>query len=1073
MVSQITVTGGNDSGSANRSGGETLNGNGIIASVTGYSVNSEGQSLFTTPCLGIGYSGFSNAADYSFVTTTTPTTPFASGGTYTTLTDSNGILLTFIGSGVSGVTSTSIGTIGGNAGTYTYTNGSNSSTFKVTNTAWYGTVAQSGSWGEYNANGNFNALFFPTDSGFIAGKSTMDAAKTNLSQTFATQQINSIRDGVLILNSSRVNGDASSAKAMPLADGSGYNIQVVDKDNNNLGAENVISYAFLPYGTEGLAAGQILTRTSNMWEGGNITESFAISSTENFTITHEGTGTYRLTFSEESGFSSQTGSLFINGFATQGYGIWNGFGGVHENFKSFYTYTANADGSYTIQSRNYSKDTNSDYPLIDANFSFAYVSHDGLGEAKFSDTYNPGYNPGVKGSSDYAGGYLAFDHTHKTNNYKDFTNMTSTASCLKLDTLCQRGDLWIALNGTRVGGNNNEGDPSGFLSEGVLLATVADNGNRAVVKADAMDYRGLISIDRYNNGVDEVTVPISAAFFPNSGPWTTGRIALSGSAINRQEGNVDGYTLTKTGTGDYTLDIAGGSPTDGIVLAIARANASPTTMIVTPNFEAGNWDMAMVNSSSGTLTDHGSGLTFVYLPSRLGSEGFLSGYVSPDGSLRSFALYDDRITVEHLDTGRWAITPGEGMDLDSSFLLLTAADEDAKAYLSYEPVYGEDGELLRFLIEAMSMTDNTQLIDTTFAFAILDSNGRMYEAVPEPSSVVLLLCGIAFLAYSLALKKNLKSNGSTPAKSAGFTLVELLVVIAIIGMLVGLLLPAVQQAREAARLMQCANNMRQIALAMLNYESGQRTLPPAYTESTEQTRETYKIPYATLNGLVFILPYIEQQAIYDQFDLTKNWNNTSKNSSGVSNSDAYKQEIAGFKCPTTPQRGDYASDYAANTAIQSTAGAIAAKIKDGTIQDRSTPHYGYWESALSPWCWNTWYGVNYLAKPRPISEIRDGTSNSMLYFEDCGRPYLYKKGVYQGTNNAGGEKWADLEAFYHAHCVPFQNVNNSNETYSFHTGGCNTSFCDGSVRFISDSIDLDTYVSLFTCKAGDLVKDTY
>lgn len=309
-----------------------------------------------------------------------------------------------------------------------------------------------------------------------------------------------------------------------------------------------------------------------------------------------------------------------------------------------------------------------------------------------------------------------------------------------------------------------------------------------------------------------------------------------------------------------------------------------------------------------------------------------------------------------------------------------------------------------------------------------------------------------------------------PPRRLGFTLVELLVVIAIIGMLVGLLLPAVQQAREAARLMQCSNNMHQIALAMLNYESTNKTLPPAYTESTAQTREKYKIPYATFNGLVFVLPYMDQTAIYSMFDLTKNWNNTAKNWNGTStNAEAGKQEINMFKCPTTPERGQYASDYAANTGIQFGAGEIAAKIKDGTISNNhSKSQAQYWESALSPWCWNTWYNSNYLAKPRPLAEVRDGTSNSMLYFEDCGRPYLYKRGVYQGTNNALGEKWADLEAFYHSHNVPFQNVNNSNETYSFHTAGCNTSFVDGSVHYINNSIDLDTYLSLFTCKANDI-----
>ncbi|MBP3693332.1 MAG: DUF1559 domain-containing protein [Thermoguttaceae bacterium] len=309
-------------------------------------------------------------------------------------------------------------------------------------------------------------------------------------------------------------------------------------------------------------------------------------------------------------------------------------------------------------------------------------------------------------------------------------------------------------------------------------------------------------------------------------------------------------------------------------------------------------------------------------------------------------------------------------------------------------------------------------------------------------------------------------------RRCGFTLVELLVVIAIIGMLVGLLLPAVQQAREAARKMSCSNNMRQIALAMLNYESQNKTLPPAYTYTTADTRKKYKIPYNTFNGLVFILPQMEQTAIYQMFDLTKIWYDTSANSTGNSNADAYKHEIDGFKCPTTPMRGEYASDYAANTAIRPDSGTIKTARNNGQLSNRSAPRSDYWESALSPWCWNTDPATDYLAKPRTLAEIRDGASNTMLYFEDAGRPYYCKRGTAQSTTQkTDGEKWADYAAYYHSHEAPFQNVNNSNETFSFHMGGCNTSFADGSVRFITDGTDLDVYASLFTCNAADIVSE--
>src|SRR5438876_1373568 len=91
----------------------------------------------------------------------------------------------------------------------------------------------------------------------------------------------------------------------------------------------------------------------------------------------------------------------------------------------------------------------------------------------------------------------------------------------------------------------------------------------------------------------------------------------------------------------------------------------------------------------------------------------------------------------------------------------------------------------------------------------------------------------------------------------GFTLVELLVVIAIIGVLVALLLPAVQAAREAARRAQCSNNLKQLSLALLNYETVHNTLPPAGIDSNQ------------MSWAVLLLPYFEQQALYDQFNFNK------------------------------------------------------------------------------------------------------------------------------------------------------------------------------------------------------------
>ena len=126
----------------------------------------------------------------------------------------------------------------------------------------------------------------------------------------------------------------------------------------------------------------------------------------------------------------------------------------------------------------------------------------------------------------------------------------------------------------------------------------------------------------------------------------------------------------------------------------------------------------------------------------------------------------------------------------------------------------------------------------------------------------------------------MKSNRS---RGRGFTLVELLVVIAIIGILVALLLPAIQAAREAARRVQCTNNMKQIGLAILNYESNKKQLPLAYTPYYTGPYKVGLCPGTTKPGplasstpvhhfvLTFILPYLEQQALYDGIDQKLDW----------------------------------------------------------------------------------------------------------------------------------------------------------------------------------------------------------
>jgi prepilin-type N-terminal cleavage/methylation domain-containing protein/prepilin-type processing-associated H-X9-DG protein len=286
------------------------------------------------------------------------------------------------------------------------------------------------------------------------------------------------------------------------------------------------------------------------------------------------------------------------------------------------------------------------------------------------------------------------------------------------------------------------------------------------------------------------------------------------------------------------------------------------------------------------------------------------------------------------------------------------------------------------------------------------------------------------------------------SSSPGFTLVELLAVIAVIGILMTLLLPAVQAAREAARRMQCRNNLKQIGLAIHNYEATFGAFPPPRTRRPGH------------NMLTFILPYLEQQVVFNRFDLSQNW-------SATINRPARDVEINLFLCPTAPSnrtvnnRRYYASDYAVCEYFPNSADRRRL-ISDGHISDRSD-----WYNLFQP----------DFEGPSTIAAVRDGLSNTFMLFEDAGRPLKYLENGRRGDPNASpmeplsGAAWAaeDADFWLHHVCHASQmfNCTNNNEIYSFHPDGANFLYGDGSVHFHPDNMDAESFVSLFTRAAGD------
>ena len=322
---------------------------------------------------------------------------------------------------------------------------------------------------------------------------------------------------------------------------------------------------------------------------------------------------------------------------------------------------------------------------------------------------------------------------------------------------------------------------------------------------------------------------------------------------------------------------------------------------------------------------------------------------------------------------------------------------------------------------------------------------------------------------------------STVRARHGFTLVELLVVIAIIGILIALLLPAVQAAREIARRTQCLNNMKQLGLAMHGHIDARQTLPPMFTQDGAyyseaevgyKTKAKYheQLPIQTdHNFIAFILPYMEQVNVHTIYRFDRHFKDPL-------NKPAYSTRIPFLLCPTAP---------APETRPESAAAAWAAFPSDYAIHFRFQPG---WRThflnarAITNRGSYLWFAPYKQNEESPVARISDGLSNTILIIECGGRPGEYNVEGANGGNTTliTGAGWVDQDAWFdtgnwcdgkvlNVGGTQAFNCLNNNEIWSFHNGGCNFLMGDGSVKFLSQTIDLDTFVSLTTAYAGDIV----
>lgn len=305
----------------------------------------------------------------------------------------------------------------------------------------------------------------------------------------------------------------------------------------------------------------------------------------------------------------------------------------------------------------------------------------------------------------------------------------------------------------------------------------------------------------------------------------------------------------------------------------------------------------------------------------------------------------------------------------------------------------------------------------------------------------------------------------------GFTLVELLVVIAIIGILIGMLLPAVQAVREAARRIQCGNNMKQLSLAMLNYESAHQHLPPGNLTAEGDFSSTRGQP--GLNWQAIILPLIEQEPLFDTVnELTNNFSDPG----GLHNSIVTTRTvISSLICPSCPMEDHNPIRPDTNNNDPTRDAAKCNYVGVWGIEVSGNSDYRNLAADENVYDASTYSGLLFLNSEVSIGEITDGTSNTFIVAE--------RDGASIGVNTRAAATWAtgnqaqwsnqclgpiSLQPDYVLNTVEDNRAAQWNAISSQHTGGANFGRSDGSVQFVADTISGDVYEALGTKSGGEV-----